>query len=381
MYPRAVANLIINSRKSVLLLGPRQTGKSTLMHSFNPDVTINLMDEAVYLQFAQNPSELKERIAQMHTRKVAIFIDEVQRLPSLLNTIQTIIDSEPNIKFFLTGSSARKLRRGQANLLPGRIHSYYLGPIVACETDYSLDISECLSTGTLPGILSEPSIAERKKTLRTYAATYLKEEIQAESLTRNLEGFARFISVAAEWSGKFLDLSKMAQAAQVDRQSVVRWFEILEDTLVVHRLDAYAKKLSKRLVRHPKFYFFDVGVLNGMLANFTASSDRKGNLFEHFFFSQLLHSAFALDKEIKLSTYRTESGVEVDFIVELDGKQIAIETKHSKHLTGSDLKGLKNFIDYGKPDKAMLAHTGEDKKVIDGIEILPWQIVLQQIGL
>ena len=350
------------------------------MRSFNPDLTINLMDEEVYLQFAQNPSELKARLGKISASKATIFIDEVQRLPSLLNTIQTIIDSNPHLRFFLTGSSARKLRRGQANLLPGRIHSYLLGPIVAAEADYALDLSECLSTGTLPGILSEPLLRDKQKTLRTYAATYLKEEIQAESLTRNLEGFARFLSIAAEWSGRFLDLSKMAQAAQVDRQSVVRWFEILEDTLVVQKLEAYAKKLSKRLVRHPKFYFFDVGVLNGMLGNFTASTDRKGNLFEHFFFSQLTHAASAYDKEIQLSTYRTEAGVEADFIVELDGKQIAIETKHSRNIVSSDLKGLKNFIDYSKPDRALLIHTGDESKVVEGVEILPWQTALQEIG-
>jgi len=197
LFSRLVAGAIANSQKSVLLLGPRQTGKSTLMRALKPDLEIDLAHEAVFLEFAQNPRALEERMAAVKSKTV--FIDEVQRLPSLLNTMQSIIDrgAAKSPRFLLTGSSARKLRRGRANLMPGRIHTFDLGPLCAAECDYKLDVQSALATGTLPGIYSEANPNERKKTLRSYAATYLKEEIQAEALTRNIEGFARVLPVVA----------------------------------------------------------------------------------------------------------------------------------------------------------------------------------------
>ncbi|MBT7713468.1 MAG: ATP-binding protein, partial [Deltaproteobacteria bacterium] len=217
-----------------MLLGPRQTGKSTLIKILKPELTINLADEGEFLLFTQNPDELKQRLAS--TQYKTVFIDEVQRLPGLLNTVQSILDDQDNmIKFYLTGSSARKLKRGKANLLPGRVFNYQLGPLVTSELNYRIDTEKALSTGTMPGVYSENNPKFRYKTLRSYASTYLKEEIQAEALARNLEGFSRFLYFAAIYSGHFLDISKLASEAQVPRQSAVRYFEILEDTLIVNR--------------------------------------------------------------------------------------------------------------------------------------------------
>lgn len=190
-----------DGKKSFLLLGPRQSGKSTLVSSLGPDLSINLAHEATYLEFARNPRELEERLAALPHAKAqqAVFVDEVQRLPSLPNTIQTLLDApSPRYRFFLTGSSARKLRRGNANLLPGRIFTSQMGPIVGRELDCDLDTVQALSHGTLPGILVETDGYVREKILSSYAATYLKEEVQGEALTRNLEAFARFLSVCAE---------------------------------------------------------------------------------------------------------------------------------------------------------------------------------------
>jgi predicted AAA+ superfamily ATPase len=247
MIPRRLAPLLQRSAKSFLLLGPRQTGRSTLVAQLAPDLSINLFHEPTYLEFARNPRELEERLAVLRhgTGPVSVFIDEVQRLPSLLNTIQVLLDRPRSpYRFLLTGSSARKLRRGQANLLPGRVHTYHLGPITAGEMSYQLDTPQALATGTLPGILSEPDADVRRKTLRSYAATYLKEEVQAESLSRNLEGFARLLGIAAEWAGHHLDLSKLAAAAQVARQSAARYFEILEDTLIVRRAEPFTRSAA-----------------------------------------------------------------------------------------------------------------------------------------
>lgn len=364
-----------------MLLGPRQAGKSTLIQSLGPDLTINLAHEPTFLEFARNPSELEQRLAG--GAFPVIFIDEIQRLPSLLNTIQTLIDTHPSRhRFLLTGSSARKLKRGNANLLPGRIHTYHLGPLSCAELDYQLHTLQALATGTLPGIYTEPASSDREKTLRSYGATYLKEEIQAEALTRNLEGFSRFLFLAAECSGQWLDLSKLASEAAVPRQSAIRYFEILEDTLIVHRCDAFSKSTRKRLVQHPKYYFFDTGVLNGLLANFTASADRKGVLFEHLFCNQLLAGAAAQDAELRISLYRTEHGAEVDFIVEKDREVWAIELKASPNVGASDLRGFTSFRQfYKKPFRACVAYMGTVRKRMDAVEIYPWQEMLRKMGL
>jgi len=385
MITRRLGAPLRSAKKSVLLLGPRQTGKSTLIGELGPILTVNLTHESTYLDFARNPRELEERLGPLLAagKPATVFLDEVQRLPSLLNTLQAVLDRPNNrLKFYLTGSSARKLKRGGANLLPGRIHTYILGPLTCSELDYTLDTRQALATGTLPGIFTESDRGEREKTLRSYAATYLKEEVQAESLTRNLEGFARFLGVVGEWAGHHLDLSKLASAAQVPRQSAVRYFEILEDTLIVRRTEPFTKSLSRRLVQHPKFFFFDVGVRNGLLGTFDVSADRIGALFEHLIFSQLCAGAAARDREMRISSYRTEHGAEVDFIVE-DGHDIwALELKASRHVGSGRLRGLQSFADLaGKRHRAMVLYLGDEARKVDGADVLPWQAGLREMGL
>ncbi len=378
---RTLLESLKKSKKSFLLLGPRQTGKSTLIKELSPEVSINLANEQTYLDFAKNPKELEERLASKKIKTV--FIDEVQRLPSLLNTLQDLLDnSDSPPRFYLTGSSARKLKRGGANLLPGRIHTYRLGPLASSELDYQLSTKVAMETGLLPGIYTESSPEEKIKTLRSYSGTYLKEEIQAEALTKNLEGFSRFLFVIAQASGHFLDLAKLSSEAAISRQSAQRFFEILEDTLLVHRVSAFSKSEWKRLIQHPKFYFFDTGVLNALLGNFHASDDRKGLLFENLFHSQLIASAYARDLEIRVSSYRTEHGAEVDFIVEIERKIWAIELKASRNVGASDLTGLKSFATFlGKTHHPVVAYLGDVEKKIEGIDILPWQTLLQWMGL
>lgn len=379
MIPRHLARSLQRSKKSVLLLGPRQTGKSTLIQSLHPVLTINLAHEPTYLQFARNPAELEERLAADVFRTV--FIDEIQRLPSILNTIQALLDEgRPPVKYYLTGSSARKLKRGGANLLPGRLHTYHLGPLVASELAYRMDTARALETGTLPGIWTEPDARERRKTLQTYAATYLKEEIQAEALTRNIEGFSRFLFVVAAEAGKFLDLSKLASDAGIPRQSALRFFEILEDTLVVRRCEAFRKSARRRLVQRPRFFFFDTGVLNGLLNNFIASADRLGGLFEHLVFNQLLDSAAARDRDVRVSSYRTEHGAEVDFIVEDGRTTLAVEVKASTTVAHVDPRGFRSFAQYyGRRHRSIIAYLGTTRKVTESIDVLPWQTLLETL--
>ncbi len=381
MIKRTLAEKIAKSKKSVLLLGPRQTGKSTLMRSLKPDLTINLAREETYLEFARNSSELEERLSGEQYKTV--LIDEIQRLPSMLNTIQAILDESASPpKFYLTGSSARKLKRGKANLLPGRIHAYELGSLTAHELKYSIDIKQALSTGTLPGIWTEESRKERQKTLQSYAAAYLKEEIQAEALTRNVEGFSRFLFLSAAESGKFLDMEKLSSEAQIVRQSAARYFDILTDTLIIRRCEPFSKSLRKRLILRPKFFFFDCGVLNGLIENFTVSQDRIGMLFEHLIFNQIMDSAHAKDSQVRISSYRTSNGAEVDFILEIAGEVIAAEVKASKNIRSADTRGFKSFAEYyDKKHRSYIVYMGNISKTVNGVRVLPWQKFLQEIGL
>ena len=381
MIERTIAKTIRNSKKSILLIGPRQVGKSTLIKALSPDLKINLSLQSEFIEFASDPDRLIKMLS--NNKYKTVFIDEIQRLPSLLNTIQYILDeSEKPPKFYLTGSSARKLKTGKANLLPGRIHSYYLCPITVKELNYKIDVAEVLSTGFLPGILTEKENKERYKTLKSYASIYLKEEIQAEALTRNIEGFSRFLFVIAAESGKFLDVSKISREARLPWKTTLRYFEILEDTLVVKRCESFSKSNRRRLIQCPRFFFFDLGVLNALLSNFNVSQDRIGVLFEHLIFNQIIHSAAALDKDFRISSYRTEHGAEVDFILELEGKTYAIEVKASRNIGKSDLRGFQSFKEvYKKPHKSYVAYLGNHPQKIDEITILPWIELIKELGL
>lgn len=220
-----------------------------------------------------------------------------------------------------------------------------MGPLCAAEIDsYALSINKALSLGTLPEPYLSNNLAEAEKLLKTYAAVYLREEIQAEALTRNLEGFSRFIHVAAASSGKIIDFTKLARDARLSRMACRRFFDILEDTLVAYKCESAHDLKGADVIKHPKYYFFDTGVLNGLLGNFIVSADRIGMLFEHLVLNQILNSAKARDLDVRIRYFRTRSGVEVDFIVELNGKLWAIEAK-TGGLVANDLTSLEHFGD------------------------------------
>jgi predicted AAA+ superfamily ATPase len=350
----------------------------------NPELTINLAREAEFLAFSANPSRLEERIAA--ERPATVFVDEVQRLPSLLNTIQALLDDATrrklSLKFYLTGSSARKLKRGKANLLPGRILLYWLGPLTVTELGEAFDVRRAMELGTLPEPYLEGYRTTAEKLLETYAGVYLKEEVQAEALSRNIEGFSRFLTVAAASSGQTLDLSKLAQQARVSRTSTVRYFEMLEDTLLVHKLTPFPDAPKADLVKHPKLYFFDPGVLNGLLGNFSASADRIGNLFEHLVVSQLRASAMAHDTKLDIHTFRTRGGLEVDFILVKRNSVWAIEAKSAPAVQARDAESLEAAKAYLPPRsrRIIVIPAGEPRRLKNGVEILPLRRLLDEIA-
>lgn len=371
----------LKAGKSILLLGPRQTGKSTLSKELKPDLEFNLSNESVFLDFVKDPSFLESEIRLRIENKGLVFIDEVQRSPRLMNTIQDLIDNNKGLRFLLTGSSARKLRRGHANLLPGRLHTYELGPIISSELNYKMDTDQVLSFGTLPGIISDSDIRNAKKTLKSYAMTYLQEEIKSEALTKNLDGFTRFLFNIAVDTSKFLDLSKISKNIGVPRQTVQRFFEILEDTLIVNRCQPFAKSDKRRLTQHPRFFIFDNGVLNSLLGSFNLSADRRGFLFENLFFNQLNTSLAASDYDYRISTYRTDGGAEVDFILEIENKTYALEVK-SGAFSKKELGGFRSFQEFTKSriNQYVIVPEGR-RRMIDGIQVLPWQDFLKELGI
>jgi predicted AAA+ superfamily ATPase len=374
---RRIAPLLARSRNSVLLLGPRQTGKSTLVRRLTPDLEINLSDEETYLEFLRQPGLLKQTIGSSRT----VFIDEIQRIPSLLNTVQFILDRGDRIKFYLTGSSARKLRRGQANLLPGRVLTYELGPLTCSEIGASFDVGTAMQKGLLPGVSTETDADTWKKLLRSYATTYLKEEVQAEALTRNLEGFSRFFDVICGASGDFIDFTKFASRASIERMTARRYFDVLVDTLVVRSVEPFTKSARRRLVQHPRYYLFDVGVLNGALRNFEVSADRAGTLFEHLVLQLITAEAASRDLDYRVSVYRTDAGAEVDFIVELNRTVFAVEVKNSRSVASGDLRGLKSFDGfYGRRHTPLVVYRGERPLRIDGVDVRPIEQALALMG-
>ncbi len=300
---------------------------------------------------------------------------------SLIGKYLISLKNRGAIRFYLTGSSARKLRRGRANLLPGRVITLELSPLLETELGDAFDLSTSLSVGTLPGIVTDDDARERERVLSSYAGTYLKEEIQAEALTRDLEGFARFLRYCAAAAGQYLDMTRLAAEAHIKRASAIRFFEILEDTLLAFRCDAFAKSERRRLIQHPRFFFFDNGVLNGILGNFKVSEDRKGMLFEHLVTTQVYHTAKALGDEIRLSNYRTEHGAEVDFIIErADGETIAVECKSGNAVGSNDLEGFKSFASFfKKPHRKIVIYGGSVPRQIDDVEVLPCQMGLRKI--
>lgn len=383
VIPRLIADRLARSKKSVLLLGPRQTGKSTLLKGLSPDLSLNLASEADFFRFSAQPELLESLLEEQKPRTV--FIDEIQRIPSLLNTIQAILDDHTRPpRFYLSGSSARKLRRGHANLLPGRVFMFQLSGLCARELGYRLDLGKALAFGTLPGPYLEPDQADRAKLLRTYSATYLKEEIQAEALARSIPGFARFLATAASLSGQICDFSKIASKSKVSRSSCIRFVEILEDTLIAQRVTVFEGAEEADTIRHPKLYFFDAGVLNGLLGSFELSQDRLGTLFEHFIYSQLRNSAFAQDEPLEIQYFRTRHGLEVDFVVHWGGKTWAIEAKAGE-VQGGDLEGLRAFRRYyPKVHRCVAVGMKEPKnrkRSQDGILICGWEDLLKELGL
>lgn len=391
---------LVKTGKSFLLLGPRQVGKTTLLmnaiREIQPVLVYALQDPSVKLELERDPSLLIRR-ARAESGRISIFIDEAQKIPELFDAAQVLID-ENKASIFFTGSSARKLRRKGANLLPGRIRLLTLDPLLwgelgLLETEFespipalalqninpaSHSLQEVMIYGSLPGILSMPG-GDAADTLQAYARLYIEEEIRAEALSRSIGPFARFLELAANESGSAPNLTKLSKESGVSAPTIRQYYNLLEDTLIVERVDPYIKNARKRILSSSRYYFFDTGVRNA-LARLPMTSEllgvEKGRLFEHVVILELIRRIRALKTNHRVYYWRTSGGAEVDCVLETHDELIPIEIKSATHISQRDLTGLKSFIaDYGtKVKRAFIITMGRyPEKIDDRITALPWQ--------
>jgi len=284
MYDRLLRRPLAAGRRSVLVLGPRQVGKSTLLRGLAPDQIFNLASPTEYRTYVSRPEQFEEELRALGPRVRTVLIDEVQRVPELLDAVQAILDEQPGrFRFLLSGSSARKLRRGQANLLPGRVHVHALHPLLEAELGGAFDLERVLAHGTLPGIYAEADAATRAADLRSYVDVYLKDEIQAEALVRDVGGYARLLELAAASSGRVVNVNALCRDAGIRYETARRYISILEDTLVAFQVPAWSHSDRSSLVSHPRLFFFDLGVRNAILRRPLDQplADERGLLLEH----------------------------------------------------------------------------------------------------
>jgi uncharacterized protein len=375
MYERVVVRRLSAHRRNVLLLGPRQVGKSTLLTSLQPDLVVNLASLSTFRQFVTDPERLERELLGAPASVRTVLIDEVQRVPALLDGVQAIIDQHPRrFRFLLSGSSARKLRRGHANLLPGRVLVEYLHPLLACELGSDFRIDDALAHGTLPGICAERDAAVRAQDLRSYSDVYLREEIQAEALVRDIGGYARLLDLVAAVAGRVINLHALCGDAGVSYETARRYLEILEDTLVLFRIPAWSGSDRASFLTHPKILLFDLGVRNALLRRPLDAplDDERGLLLEHFVGLELHRRCGGLWPEAKLWHVRTRRGAEVDYVLEVGRELWAIEVKSSRSVAERDARMIADFAERApRVTRRIIVFLGERRQQFDGAEALP----------
>ena len=334
------------------MLGPRQTGKTTLIKEYlankgSNHLFINLAEEDKFFKYLKNPSLIRSEVqSSIKNQKISeVFIDEVQRVPAILNEVQSLIDTS-SVRFILTGSSARKLKRGAANLLGGRAVLRELFPLTYLELSDQFSLEQILRFGSLPRIFQANSNEERADLLSAYITLYLKEEVQAEGLVRNLPAFSRFLDVAAQNSGELLNYKSIGDDIGIPGRSVQSYYEILEETLVAVRLLPFERSVRRRLRKHDKIYIFDLGVLNALQQTLASAHAPilRGRLFEHFIILETYRLIKYQQKELSICFWRTKDDEEVDLVFLKGGEPfLACEIKSSSTVTPIALRGLRAF--------------------------------------
>ncbi len=360
------------------LFGPRGTGKSTWIYREYPQaLVIDLLQPEEERSLTARPEQLRERVLAADTN--VCVIDEVQKVPQLLDVVHELIEREDlNVKFILTGSSARKLRRGGVDLMAGRAVKRTFHPFMACELGENFKLQQALELGMIPLVRDAQ---EPRETLAGYVDLYLREEVKAEGLVRNLGDFTRFLEAISLSHGQVLNISNVARECEVNRKTVEGYIEILEDLLLCFRLPTFRKRAKRKITKHPKLYFYDPGVYRSLRPRgpLDKHQEMEGPGLEGLVAQHLRAWIAYRNKDEQLYFWRTQGGAEVDFVIYGDEGLWPIEVKRSNTLHRTDLRHLKTFAkDYPESDPLFL-YSGKERRLIDDILCLPVEVFLQQL--
>lgn len=368
----------LERNKSVLLLGARQTGKTTTIRRLKSELFISLTRPDDRIRYEKTPATLIAEVEAIAVsqRRPLVVLDEIQKVPALLDVVQDLIDRE-RANFVLCGSSARKLRQGpHANLLPGRVVVLRLDPFVLLERS-SGSLEQHLLYGDLPGIAALERDRDRETDLRSYVTTYLEEEVRAEALVRNLGAFARFLELAAAWSGHIVNLRKLSQEIGVAHTTIASHYQVLEDCLIGERIAPLSEsRTRKKLTRSSRWLFFDLGVRRLAADEGTRlPRERLGFLFEQYIGLELLRLARLSDEPIRLRFWRDPDGPEVDWIIDREDRLTPVEVKWTAAPTARDIRHLRLFLaEYPRADSAyVVCQTPRRMKLADRVWAVPWQ--------
>lgn len=370
-------------KRSFLLLGPRATGKTTWLRAHLPEALwFNLLLERELFRLLRDPRPFRQQVEALPAGSWVV-VDEVQKLPELLNEVHDLLSLQPQRHFFaLTGSSARKLKRGEANLLAGRVLSRRFFPLVAAEFGYDVPTDDLLRFGCLPVVRTEADAAVRSELLEAYYDTYLAEEIRSEALVRNLASFTRFLEVAALANGQVTNIAAIARDAGVSRPTVQGYFETLVDTLIGTWLPAFRPRARIKEVAHPKFYLFDSGVARSLARRTREPIEgaERGPLLETYVLHEL--RAFIQDSSVggELSYWRTPSGSEVDFVWVRGKHRVGIEVKASPRWRSEEGRSLRELHSALGLHRAVAIYLGERTLHDDGLQVLPLAQFLRALG-
>jgi uncharacterized protein len=363
-----------SGRESVFLWGARQTGKSTLLEKLYPEsLYFDLLLSDVFERLQRDKSILRETVLASE-KPGPVIIDEIQRIPELLNEVHWLIANQ-NTQFILSGSSPRKILRSGENLLGGRALRYELYPLIYKEID-DFDLVKALNRGLLPKhYLSE----KPEKLIAAYIGNYLKDEIIAEAKIRNITAFSNFLEAAAFSNGEIVNYTNIASDCGISSPTVKEYFQILEDTLIGRFLPSYQKKPKRRTVRSPKFYYFDLGIANYLLKrkNIELGSESFGKAFEHFIYHELYSHSHYSGLDYSTNYWRTASGTEVDFV--LGDNEVAIEVKSTVQANLRHLKGLYSFADEYKTKQLILITNDPEPRKIQNVMVYPWNVFLDKL--